>query len=130
MTVFWRACPQVLAAGVQCTSSAFGDEPRKMATAFFAETLDTFQLSTRLIPESRSCPLPSGVLRRVVSEDSLHNRRRENMKSHLREVRLRLVRTSGKIPTMPKVKAAITSDYTSHWSNMLSTHYEKFSRKT
>jgi hypothetical protein len=31
----------------------------KMATAMFAETLDTFQHSTRLFPESRSCALNS-----------------------------------------------------------------------
>jgi hypothetical protein len=49
-----------------CTTSPFEDEfcrvlifTLKMATATFSETLDNFQHSTRLIPESRSCTLNS-----------------------------------------------------------------------
>lgn len=45
----------------QNTASAFGDEPRHIAVdiirAMFAETSDSFQHSTRLIPDSRSCIL-------------------------------------------------------------------------
>jgi hypothetical protein len=50
-----------------CTASALRDEPRRMlrdvqrlANVVFAEALDTFHYSTRLISESRSCELKSG----------------------------------------------------------------------
>jgi hypothetical protein len=41
-----------------------------MATAMFAEKLDNFQNSTRLIPESRSCALETDTFRLIISRET------------------------------------------------------------
>jgi hypothetical protein len=81
------------AAGVQCTTSAFGEQPRRMlkvihrfgkhcschlqgecvfATAMFAETLSNLQYSTRLIPDRWSSGLYNVQTSASVQRDCLN----------------------------------------------------------